>query len=786
MWSYASFIGFGLEVALRSVAVAAAIGLALAALRVRTASVRHAAWTAAMLAMLFMPVLTPVMPALPLPLVATRTLAERTTSAKPERDRIVPREVASPVAVEAAVPAAAGSVSPAPPSTAAANLATSAPSNRWLAPLAAVAYIAVLLVFAVRLAYGWFLATGLVRRAKRRGAIAVDTTAPLFESAEIAVPMTVGLFRPVVLLPPAWRTWDAQTLSAIVAHETAHVRRRDPAIIMAARLNRTLFWMHPLAWWLERAVATTAEHACDETAARAVGVPSRYAEILLAMADLARRSGARVSWQAVGVYDGGHLSARIDRLLTDDTFIATSAWKKVAVAVACACGITLAVACRQEVAATPLRPDPELAQRLDAGDAATRRFEAARDLTQAQADALEQKIAANPEDFATRQQLVTYYQASRTVAWDKKVPGLRRHALWLIEHAPEHEVQAPALFPQYDPTGYAAAKKLWEAHLAKPDASAFLISRAVRFFWSSDPMYAEQLILRGQKLDPDSKALAAKIGPGVGGYQWPSQLADLYTSAFTEQVGLPAAPPLPMAFVIHVRQLLDRSTDASQLAQVGGRIVWLTPWSRDRAAYEPVRALGLAYLRRALELDPANVYAKMSLVRAQLAEQTTDVDREARRADETFVHAEDITEYARKDAAKAKQQRDEAKGYADHVLAIAANHSNDPAYSAAVMKAHHVLAALALRDGDRELAVRHLQDSVKVPTSEQIQYAPPMSWMRPVNRLLKLGERERVADFLEKSASLTIVGRERLLNDAKAIREGRMTGSYQTTVQHES
>jgi hypothetical protein len=115
------------------------------------------------------------------------------------------------------------------------------------------------------------------------------------------------------------------------------------------------------------------------------------------------------------------------------------------------------------------------------------------------------------------------------------------------------------------------------------------------------------------------------------------------------------------------------------------------------------------------------------------------------------------------------------------VLAIAANHPNDPAYSAAVMTAHHVLAALALRDGDRELAVRHLQDSVKVPTSEQIQYAPPMSWLRPVNRLLKLGERERVADFLEKSASLTVVERERLLNDAKAIREGRMTSSYQWT-----
>jgi tetratricopeptide (TPR) repeat protein len=550
---------------------------------------------------------------------------------------------------------------------------------------------------------------------------------------------------------------------------------------MAARVNRAIFWLHPLAWWLERTVTMTAEQACDEAAAQTIGAARRYAEILLAMADLARRSGKRIAWQGVAVYDGSQLSTRIDRLLSDEACTQTSTLKKFAVTVACVCGIALAVACRQDVAATPLRPDPEVSRRLGAQDAATKRFNAARDMTQAQADALEQRIAANPADFETRQQLVTYYQASRTVAWDKKVLGLRRHALWLIEHAPEHEVRAPVLVAKYDPQGYAAAKKLWESHLAKPDASPFLILRAAEFFSRSDPAYAEQLILRGQRLDPDSKALAAKVGPGVGGYEWPAMLANLYASRLTgaPDGGTPAATV--DAFAIHVRQTLDRSTDAAQLASVGGLIVWFTPWSRDRAGYQDVRALGLAYLRRALELDPANVYAKMSLVRARLAEQTTDIDREARRADETFVHAEDITEYARKDAAKAKQQRDEAKGYADHVLAIAANHPNDPAYSAAVMTAHHVLAALALRDGDRELAVRHLQDSVKVPTSEQIQYAPPMSWLRPVNRLLKLGERERVADFLEKSASLTVVERERLLNDAKAIREGRMTSSYQWT-----
>ena len=111
------------------------------------------------------------------------------------------------------------------------------------------------------------------------------------------------------------------------------------------------------------------------------------------------------------------------------------------------------------------------------------------------------------------------------------MPGLRRHALWLIEHHPDHDVQAPALSPQFDPEGFAAAKKLWEAHLARPDVSPFVVYRAASFFAPHDKPYAEQLILRGMAMDPDSAALKARMPPDVGGYQWPMQLSSLYGAA---------------------------------------------------------------------------------------------------------------------------------------------------------------------------------------------------------------------------------------------------------------
>jgi hypothetical protein len=434
--------------------------------------------------------------------------------------------------------------------------------------------------------------------------------------------------------------------------------------------------------------------------------------------------------------------------------------------------------------------------RLVNQDEERKRFEAARDMTQEQADALEQRIGANPEDFEARRQLVTCYRTSSKVAWDKKVPGLRRHALWLIEHHPEHDVQAPPLSPQFDPEGFSAGKKLWEAHLARPDVSPFLVFRAANFFAPHDKPYAEQLILRGMAMDPDSAALKARMPPDVGGYQWPVQLSSLYGAALRgsesawgtyndlrthlDKVGAPYAK--------QVRDKLEATTDAQLLARVGQILTRPNSPTKDPAlkqALDEARALGIRYLERALELDPNLQIAKATLVNIRLPEQATEADRLANRALEGYMVAEDITEYAKKDTAAGKRQRDEATGRAEEVLKVAAAQAQDPAYSAAVMTAHHVLATAALRDGDRERAVHHMRESVKVPTSEQIQYAPPFSWMRPINRLLKEGEREAVVEFLEAFARLTIRDRDRLLQDAKAIREGRMPTSYQHMVARE-
>ena len=786
---------FVLDTSSRALAAAMAVALMLRLLRVRAAAVVHSAWSAVLFAMLLMPVLRSIVPALPVPVPASAGgllgAASRAEEPPPAGTGDATQSLNVNVINEVPPARTGNSVRLAD------RLPVSATRARASLPVVLFGvYAAGVVLFVARLLYGWHLASAMIRRARRGGAIRTDVPGQVHQSSEVTVPMTVGAIRPVIVLPIAWKTWDSDTLAAIIAHEAAHVGRRDALINLAAHVNRAIFWFHPLAWWLERKLAVTAEHACDEAAARAIAAPNRYAEILVDMANVVRRNRGRLAWQAVGMNGAGLLDSRIDRLLRGDAFANASRGKKIAVGIGCALALAAAIACRQQISASPLREDPDLAKRLAGQDEQRKRFEAARDMTQAQADALEQRLALNPEDFDVRRQLVTYYATSSNVAWDKKVPGLRRHALWLIEHHPEHEVQAPALSPRFDPEGFAAAKKLWEAHLARPDVSSFLIYRAARFFAPHDKPYAEQLILRGMAMDPDSVALKARMPPDVGGYEWPMQLSSLYAAALLGAESVwgtyndlrTHVDKVNSLYAMDVRRKLEATTDAKLLARVGRFLAHRHPSSKDPAvkeALEQARALGVRYLERALALDPNLQSAKTTLVWIGLPERATDADRLANRALDRYMVAEDITEYAKKDMAAGKQQRAEAKARAEEVLKLASAHPQDPAYSAAVMTAHHVLATAALRDGDRERAVHHLRESVKVPASERIQYAPSFSWNRPVNRLLKEGERERVAEFLEALAGLTITERDRLLKDARAIREGRMPSSYQSMVARE-
>jgi beta-lactamase regulating signal transducer with metallopeptidase domain len=95
--------------------------------------------------------------------------------------------------------------------------------------------------------------------------------------------MTWGLLRPVVVFPERAETWPEEQLQAALAHEQAHIERRDWAVHIAAWAVASLFWFNPLLWLARGKLAREAEHAADD-AVLAKGVrPSDYASLLVSL-----------------------------------------------------------------------------------------------------------------------------------------------------------------------------------------------------------------------------------------------------------------------------------------------------------------------------------------------------------------------------------------------------------------------------------------------------------------------------------------------------------------------
>ena len=103
----------------------------------------------------------------------------------------------------------------------------------------------------------------------------------LLKSRRSGVPMTWGVFYPVILLPEDAGLWSAERRSIVLLHELAHIRRLDAMTQTIAQLATAIFWINPLVWIAARQMRTERERACDDFVLSAGMRPSAYASDLL-------------------------------------------------------------------------------------------------------------------------------------------------------------------------------------------------------------------------------------------------------------------------------------------------------------------------------------------------------------------------------------------------------------------------------------------------------------------------------------------------------------------------
>ena len=111
------------------------------------------------------------------------------------------------------------------------------------------------------------------------------------QSSRFSVPLTYGVFRPVILMPTSTDWENTNPLQYVLAHEYVHIRRFDSITKLVLITALCVHWFNPLVWAMYVLANRDIELSCDEAVVRLFGENTKaaYARSLISMEET--RSG---------------------------------------------------------------------------------------------------------------------------------------------------------------------------------------------------------------------------------------------------------------------------------------------------------------------------------------------------------------------------------------------------------------------------------------------------------------------------------------------------------------
>ncbi len=288
---YAGFIDI---VLVKGTAVVLAALATVIMLRRSSASMRHAVWAAAFVALLALPVLRSVAPP-EMTLVGVRGPSIEATAIEGSSGHSFVSGLGSLSAMAASVPVARPS-SPTPETAATVSIPR---PYRWIVGVWLLGLAVHLARFGAHLLALRRLKLGAQRSSpavhRRVGALAAELglrrVPATIVSPDMPVPGTFGLLRPTVVLPTDAAGWPSDQFDAAVLHELAHLRRGDYAMHLVAAFVRAVYWVNPMVLYAGLRLELERERACDDGVVLDRIDPIRYAEHLMRLAWRGREAG---------------------------------------------------------------------------------------------------------------------------------------------------------------------------------------------------------------------------------------------------------------------------------------------------------------------------------------------------------------------------------------------------------------------------------------------------------------------------------------------------------------
>lgn len=306
-------VGIGLlaEASLKGLVLLLAAAAILRVSSGMSAAERHLVWVLSLGSLLVLPLLTRALPRWDIAMSAPATLV---TAAEPTWSGATPLEVISSSGSIVVRPAMQGSA-PAMLSWRTAVLVVWASGAAWLLALLALALgRAAWMTLRARPLREGPCADAVALLARRLG---LRRPPKLIEAAGSAMPMTWGVFRPVILIPRGAERWPAARVEAVLVHELAHVRRWDLLTQVVMQVACALYWFNPLVWVALRRLRLESEKACDDLVLKAGVRPSAYADHLIAFAR-AIRGDRGLALASSSIAEPSQLPSRIRALLEEE------------------------------------------------------------------------------------------------------------------------------------------------------------------------------------------------------------------------------------------------------------------------------------------------------------------------------------------------------------------------------------------------------------------------------------------------------------------------------------
>ena len=251
---------FFLEAAWKATALLGAAWVAVLFLRKKSAATRHQIWTVSLAAVLILPLFSTLLPALRVPI----------------RSSLLPDGF-----LFHAQSRMADQHSPAQRLTGASPFTSGPDLGRIFATL----WVLGAALSLAQMFIGWAAVERMRRKTKPLTLPDIDASVEVREAQAGSMPITYGLFRPIIFIPADANEWTAERRRVVLLHELAHVHRKDGVTHLLARIVLALYWWHPLVWTAWRESIKERERAADDLVLNAGAGASEYAGHLL---DIAR------------------------------------------------------------------------------------------------------------------------------------------------------------------------------------------------------------------------------------------------------------------------------------------------------------------------------------------------------------------------------------------------------------------------------------------------------------------------------------------------------------------